>query len=101
MKGPKAAPVPPRIVHAAMHRSAERMARELTPKSRSTIAVGGASLPARTACQAPSKKRRNTSSGKLAPGAAVMLHLRSRYVSKAAILTVPVSPVPVENRSPA
>src|ERR1700722_14236210 len=32
---------------------------------------------------------------------AVMLHLRSCYVSKAAILTVPVHPVPVENRSPA
>jgi hypothetical protein len=33
--------------------------------------------------------------------AAVMLHLLSRYVSKAAILTVPVLPVPAENRSPA
>jgi hypothetical protein len=32
---------------------------------------------------------------------AVMLHLRACYVSKAAILTVPVSLVPVENRSPA
>jgi hypothetical protein len=32
---------------------------------------------------------------------AVMLHLRSCYVSKAAILTVPVLFVPVENRSPA
>ena len=32
---------------------------------------------------------------------AVMLHLRSCYVSKAAILTVPVHLVPVENRSPA
>jgi hypothetical protein len=32
---------------------------------------------------------------------AVMLHLRSRYVSKAAIFTVPVLPAPVENRSPA
>ncbi len=32
---------------------------------------------------------------------AVMLHLRACYVSKAAILTVPVSIVPVENRSPA
>ena len=31
----------------------------------------------------------------------VMLHLRSCYVSKAAILTVPAPPVPVENRSPA
>jgi hypothetical protein len=34
-------------------------------------------------------------------GAAVMLHLRSCYVSKAAILTIPVQLVPVENRSPA
>jgi hypothetical protein len=32
---------------------------------------------------------------------AVMLHLRARYVSKAAILTIPVPSVPVENRSPA
>ena len=30
----------------------------------------------------------------------VMLHLRSCYVSKAAILTIPVRSVPVENRSP-
>jgi hypothetical protein len=33
--------------------------------------------------------------------ACLMLHLRSRYVSKAAILTVPVLLVLVENRSPA
>jgi hypothetical protein len=32
---------------------------------------------------------------------AVMLRLHSRYVSKAAILPVPVPLVPVENRSPA
>ena len=38
---------------------------------------------------------------KASPATAVMLHLRSCYVSKAAILTVPVHPVPVENRSPA
>src|SRR5882724_8801361 len=38
---------------------------------------------------------------KAALAAAVMLHLRSCYVSKAAILTVPVLLVPVENRSPA
>jgi hypothetical protein len=36
-----------------------------------------------------------------APVAGVMLHLRFCYVSKAAILPVPVQPVPVENRSPA
>jgi hypothetical protein len=35
------------------------------------------------------------------PDVAVMLHLRSCYVSKAAILTVPALLVPVENRSPA
>jgi hypothetical protein len=39
--------------------------------------------------------------GKASPATAVMLHLRSRYVSKAAILTVPVPRVSVENRSPA
>jgi hypothetical protein len=38
---------------------------------------------------------------KAAPVACLMLHLRSRYVSKAAILTVPVLLVLVENRSPA
>jgi hypothetical protein len=37
---------------------------------------------------------------KASPSDAVMLHLRSCYVSKAAILTIPVSLVPVENRSP-
>jgi len=38
---------------------------------------------------------------KAAPACAVMLHLRACYVSKAAILTIPVLLVPVENRSPA
>ena len=38
---------------------------------------------------------------KASSAAAVMLHLRSCYVSKAAILTIPVRSVPVENRSPA
>jgi hypothetical protein len=65
-----------------------------------TIAAGGANFATGTACGAR-KKRRKTSCGKAAPDVAVMLHLRSRYVSKAAILTVPVPPVPAENRSPA
>jgi hypothetical protein len=39
--------------------------------------------------------------GKAALVACLMLHLRSRYVSKAAILTTPVLLVLVENRSPA
>ena len=47
------------------------------------------------------KIRRQRACDKASPAAAVMLHLRSRYVSKAAILTIPVSLVPVENRSPA
>jgi hypothetical protein len=38
---------------------------------------------------------------KASPERAVMLHLRARYVSKAAILTIPAPRVPVENRSPA
>jgi hypothetical protein len=37
---------------------------------------------------------------KAPPSAAVMLHLRARYVSKAAILGLPGQIVPVENRSP-
>jgi hypothetical protein len=36
-----------------------------------------------------------------APFAVVMLRLRARYVSKAAILTLPEHFVPVGNRSPA
>jgi|SRR5450631_1854698 hypothetical protein len=38
---------------------------------------------------------------KASPGAPVMLRLRFCYVSKAAILAVPVHVVPTENRSPA
>jgi len=38
---------------------------------------------------------------KPSPARAVMLHLRARYVSKAAILTVPAPLAPGENRSPA
>jgi hypothetical protein len=47
------------------------------------------------------KNRRQGACDKASPVAAVMLHLRSRYVSKAAILTLPIQLVPVENRSPA
>ena len=48
-----------------------------------------------------SAKGWKTACDKPSPAARVMLHLRSRYVSKAAILTVPALPAPVENRSPA
>jgi len=39
--------------------------------------------------------------GRIGDQFAVMLHLRSLYVSKAAILTISALSVPVENRSPA
>jgi hypothetical protein len=45
--------------------------------------------------------RAQSTGDKAAPALLVMLHLRSCYVSKAAILTIPVHSVPVENRSPA
>src|ERR1700684_288103 len=47
------------------------------------------------------KFRDRPTCGKASPAAAVILHLHSCYVSKAAILTVLALPVPVENRSPA
>jgi hypothetical protein len=43
----------------------------------------------------------NCACDKASLACAVMLHLRACYVSKAAILTIPALPVPVENRSPA
>jgi hypothetical protein len=47
------------------------------------------------------ENRRQWTCDKASPVAAVMLHLRVRYVSKAAILTLRVPVVPIENRSPA
>jgi len=46
-------------------------------------------------------RARKLTCDKASPERAVMLHLRARYVSKAAILTIPAPRVPVENRSPA
>jgi len=53
--------------------------------------------PASTA----SRRVKESACDKASPDRAVMLHLRARYVSKAAILTIPAPRVPVENRSPA
>jgi hypothetical protein len=47
------------------------------------------------------KIRTKSSCDQVSPARAVMLHLRARYVSKAAILTIPATLMPVENRSPA
>jgi hypothetical protein len=49
----------------------------------------------------PEKPATKRPRDQVSPVGAVMLHLRARYVSKAAILTVPASLMPVENRSPA
>jgi hypothetical protein len=43
----------------------------------------------------------NTTCDNAALTTVVVLHLRARYVSKAAILTLPIRYVSVENRSPA
>jgi hypothetical protein len=51
-------------------------------------------------CESPVRVSANCVRHRIA-ASRVMLHLRSCYVSKAAILTVPAPPVPVENRSPA
>jgi hypothetical protein len=58
-------------------------------------------LPLQICSKTASGNRCKRTCDKASPTAAVMLHLRSCYVSKAAILTVPVPLVPVENRSPA
>src|SRR5216684_5150507 len=47
-------------------------------------------------CRAAFGNQRQATCDKAAPAAAVMLHLRSCYVSKAAILTALVQLVPVE-----
>jgi hypothetical protein len=48
------------------------------------------------ACKKSRKSRVAIARDKISPAAAVMLHLRACYVSKAAILTIPVRSVPVE-----
>jgi hypothetical protein len=84
----------------AMHWSAEHLPSLVTCKS-----VGGQKLRRPIRRKTASKNRRSNDydepCDKASPAAVVMLHLRSRYVSKAAILTVPILFVPVENRSPA
>ena len=52
-------------------------------------------------CEIPRRHHGQSTCDRPSPVAAVMLHLRSCYVSKAAILTLPIRFVPVENRSPA
>jgi hypothetical protein len=57
--------------------------------------------PQQKSCGAACNSHPKQMCDKASPAHAVMLHLRARYVSKAAILTTPAHFVPVENRSPA
>jgi len=92
--------VPAQSVKAAMQLSMEHKGRARhgsVLRSRRAHIFAEENLPEKIAlaprqkavCDKPSAVRR------------VMLHLRARYVSKAAILTIPVLLVSVENRSPA
>jgi hypothetical protein len=87
----------------AMQTRAEQLARPMTNKfcSAEKIARFPASDSLKMSCENGVQNHRQRTCDKASPAAAVMLHLRSCYVSKAAILPIPVSLVPVENRSPA
>jgi hypothetical protein len=90
--------VPRSTLMAPMQFRVELFRRAVTPhrwlNSRPESPDGNVS---RTGLRATPKSSRD----KASPLVGVMLHLRFCYVSKAAILTVPVQPVSVENRSPA
>ena len=85
---------------AAMHQKAEQMASSVTDKV-SRVSPNSRMRGDGFVGKFALGNRRLWICDKAALGVAVMLHLRSCYVSKAAILTVPVQPVPAENRSPA
>ena len=73
-----------------------RMIRRPAPNEAASINLRRA-RPGKTAVH----RRHDSPCDKASPALVVMLHLRSCYVSKAAILLIPVRSVPVENRSPA
>jgi hypothetical protein len=86
-------------VMAAMHEGVERWRALMTARADPSVAASVNSL------RSASYKTAvhwcyDSPCGEASPTVAVMLHLRSCYVSKAAILTIPVRSVPVENRSP-
>ena len=90
-----------RVAHGAMRARAEQF-----PRSNREMA-GLASGVADDFCRDGFARKRHrrialtTTCDNASSVAGVMLHLRSCYVSKAAILTLPGRSVPVENRSPA
>ena len=84
---------------AAMREWVERWRAQMTvalaPNVAASVNLRRPAFCKTTLCRAP-----DSPCDKASPAAFVMLHLRSCYVSKAAILTIPVRSVPVENRSP-
>jgi hypothetical protein len=64
-----------------------------------TILVAWPGRQRRTSIRAGSRQADSSACDKASPPAAVMLRLRARYVSKAAILGLPGQIVPVKNRS--
>ena len=86
---------------AAMHQGAEQMPSRATDKGSAASGAKQQNSRWQIRREIRSSESRLMDSDKAAHAVAVMLHLRSCYVSKAAILTVPVQPVPAENRSPA
>ena len=85
--------------HAAMRVAGEQISDWLTPVNFGFALADELPESVGLKMALESRLARHATRRRLA--AVVVLHLRSRYDSKAAILTIPVQPVPVENRSPA
>jgi hypothetical protein len=73
----------------------------VSPRLMAAVRFGREDIRRQQPSAGPEKSRATLTCDKASPERAVMLHLRARYVSKAAILTIPAPRVPVENRSPA
>jgi hypothetical protein len=86
-------------VMAAMREGVERWRVLMTAPPTPNVAAK-ANLPRPAFYKTALHRSHDSACNKASPAASVMLHLRSCYVSKAAILTIPVRSVPVENRSP-
>jgi hypothetical protein len=89
-----------RVAHGPMHRARERMTAWVTDRELRARQRDGFATVVIAALRA-SKTVATRGCDKVSSALVVMLHLRSCYVSKAAILTLPIQSVPVENRSPA
>jgi hypothetical protein len=79
----------------------ERPPRRVSAEARDFVGLACAKIRPADSCRAAARTAEFEACAIGGDHIAVMLHLRSLYVSKAAILTIPVLSVPVENRSPA